>query len=500
MESLMMQTVAPLAGSTNNICSCSSAAAPRSRQPTSPQSSNIVKLHVTNRSKLRHKFMHSREPYGNGPLIAHFRIRAEQSSGSSSSSGSNVDEKVREIASDEAVEGPGNQGLNAEAKAQELQSSVNDQSTELPIPAELLLQTLKAEDEDSEVVVAEQDAVVHATSDSAAEDPKTFFHDVEEEAKDVAAQLGRSVEDEVMKIEEEAEGLEGRQELDADVVKQKEFHEGGESSTSAVGKFAATRAEAREKIMGTAKDGVEVVKWFSEVAVEAGKNAGKGLEVAKEALDKRVKSFNIAADETKEVSSQVAEAAQKKLEEIHASTSQFGEELGVNLEDKKAADSLKPEHERNPLTKLGSEAQEKFKEATAEDSPLGRLSHGIQENYKKVTSEDGPLSQLNETIAKASEAGRDFTTRVSERAAEISAKASESGAEMTDKAKETTFKLHNGDARDQLKGDYEDERGNELLKGQITNNDQETGLKIDADEPQAVPSKKEDELEIGHDE
>lgn len=140
----------------------------------------------------------------------------------------------------------------------------------------------------------------------------------------------------------------------------------------------------------------------------------------------------------------------------------------MNIEEKKAADSLKPESERNPLSKVTQE---------------------VQENFDKATTGDGPLAQLNESISenfsKASQAGRDFTARVSERAAELS-----------DKTKGSA----EGDASKVVSSDYEDERGNELLKGQIGSEDEKTTLKFDVDEAQAVPSKKQDESDIGPDE
>lgn len=285
----------------------------------------MIVLRVLDRSQLRRRFESIRRPFHRPSNRVSSAIRA------GTQPGGNVDEKVREITSEEAVEGPGNAERNAELKADELKSE-DASATELPVAADLLLSALKAEDESTETVAAEQDTVLDVASASADKDPEAFFEDVNVQAQEAAADLSRSVGDEAVELVIEAEDFEDREVKEADLVKTLEFQESDDpSSDGADGELPSTRGEVEQKVVDAAKDGLEVLKWAAEGIVSAGQNAQGGLGVAKEALDKRVKSFGIAADETREVSSQAAGIAQKKFGEIRGSTSKFGEELKVRV-------------------------------------------------------------------------------------------------------------------------------------------------------------------------
>ncbi|KAL2636042.1 hypothetical protein R1flu_007521 [Riccia fluitans] len=332
-------------------------------------------------------------------------VRAERAPAGSASGGS-LDEKLDELNSEEAVEGMQGFDRTARFMVDDLKP-VEHPGTTLPKELELEAEGKAFEADES---MGGKEPILEVASDSAVDPDHAHEHTVAT-SEELAPELGRSVEDLTTALEDRAEKASER---DAELLStdkgsaegewergvgqvvdvSKESGGTGEQDRGAEGRVKGVdpeREEANKKILEVAREGYEVLRWAVEGAISAGANSREGLVAAKEIINKRVKSFQEAAEETKEVSSQLSEVARKKYEEIQGSTAKFGEELNVQIEDKKAADDLKPESERNLLSQLSEGVQATVQAATKEDSPLAKLGQNLQEavsNLGKPTGTD----------------------------------------------------------------------------------------------------------------
>ncbi|KAL3683829.1 hypothetical protein R1sor_001851 [Riccia sorocarpa] len=302
-------------------------------------------------------------------------------------------EPVLEVASESAVDPDHvheNTVATSEELAPELGRSVEDLTTDLEDRAE------KASERDAELLSTDKSSTgeedqVSGESPKAAGSKSTSERDAELSSilRSTGSNSGSEWEGgvgQVVDVSKES-GVTGEEDQVSGESKS------ADSESQSTGEL--TREEANEKLLEVAREGFEVLKWAAEGVVSAGANSRQGFEVAKELIDRRLKSFQEAADDTREVSAQLSEAALKKYEEIQESTAKFNEELNVQVVDKKAADDLKPESERTPISQLSQGLQATIDAATKEDSPLAKLGQNLQEavsNLGKATENQSTKS------------------------------------------------------------------------------------------------------------
>ncbi|BFI29417.1 hypothetical protein MPTK2_3g02290 [Marchantia polymorpha subsp. ruderalis] len=423
MQSSILNSVLSSSSSSSCGCCCSSSAGSSVRPVNGGRSYTSVGMRprgmVASPVVLRAE---SNAPFGRseGKRNRVAPPRAERAGAPGGAGG--LDEKVKELSSEQAVESMQGVDRSARVMVDDLKPVEHPGTTGWPTSARELELQAEEKASDADESLGGKGRVLDVASDSAV-DPEHNHENTIATADELAPELGLSVEDLTVALEDRAEEASKR---DAELAKPDAgagAWDGGVGQVVDVGEESGvtgedemTRDAATEKILDVAREGIEVLKWAVEGITAAGANSREGFEVAKELLDKRMKSFNLAAEETKEVSAQLSEVAVKKYEELQGSASKFSEELQVQIEDKKAADELKPDSETNPLAQLSQGFQATIQTATKEDGPLAKLGQGVKDTVAKVSAAGQDLadskSPLPETAAQEPEEESDFLVPV----------------------------------------------------------------------------------------
>ena len=212
------------------------------------------------------------------------------------------------------------------------------------------------------------------------------------------------------------------------------------------------------------KVGRENLEYGAEGAVETGAIAREGLDVAREALDKRMRSFNLAAEDARETGSLVAELAAKGWDALSKTTERFVDNFQKNVgaaqanieekvgEVKKSTDEFqevakqKAEEARQKAGETAEQAQSKFNEARGTvESKTEELKETAQEKAEQAQDKfndargtvESKTGELKEAAQEKGEQAQDKFNEargtVESKAGELKETAQEKGEQAQDK-------------------------------------------------------------------
>lgn len=236
------------------------------------------------------------------------------------------------------------------------------------------------------------------------------------------------------------------------------------------------------------KVGRENLEYGAEGAVETGAIAREGLEVAREALDKRMRSFNLAAEDARETGSLVAELAAKGWDVLSKTTGRFFDHFQKNVgaaqanveekvaEMKKSTDEFqevakqKAGEARQKAEETVEQAQSKFNDARGTvESKTGELKEAAQEKGEQAQDKfneargtvESKTGELKETAQeKGEQAQREFNDARStfeSKTDEFKQAAQEKGEQAEDKFNEArgTVESKTGELKETAQGKAE---------------------------------------------
>lgn len=213
------------------------------------------------------------------------------------------------------------------------------------------------------------------------------------------------------------------------------------------------------------KVGRENLEYGAEGAVETGAIAREGLDVAREALDKRMRSFNLAAEDARETGNLVAELAAKGWDALSKTTERFVDNFQKNVgaaqanievkagEVKKSTDEFqevakqKAEEARQKAGEAAEQAQSKFNEARGTvESKTGELKETAQEKAEqaqdKFNDARGTVeSKTGELKEAAQEKGEQAQDKFNEARGAVESKTGELKEAAQGKAEQSKSKL-----------------------------------------------------------